>query len=162
VLVFAKSCPQCSKSVTFPFPTSHLQLAIRCVVDSRTTFTVDPTFVKLVELKGGATISYRRPPINITGMINVSIDIFLQIQGDKGIDVASLVFPFEIYDETVIRVHMQSPNTVSTRLVLYGRTLELRSRMDIILSSFPPSTPSSNIRVLLLGGEEDVLSISET
>jgi hypothetical protein len=197
VVVFPKSCPQCGKSVTFPFtlrdinqpellkpiptkgqrypaadvldfvrinkfPTSHLKLAIRCVVDSRTTFTVDPTFVKLIELKDGvASISYRRPPINITGMINVSIDIFFQIQGDKGTDVASLVFPFEIYDETLLRVVMQSPEAVSTRLVLYGRTMELRSRMDLILSNFPPSTPSSDIRVLLLGGEADVLSISE-
>ena len=100
------------------FPAAFADVKIRFIVSSQLTHTVAPRTLQ-VSTGGVAAISYRRPWINVTGSLNVSIDITVPIKGSNGSsEIKSVAFPFLIYDETAMRVASVFPETVSTRYVL--------------------------------------------
>lgn len=143
------------------FPQSYLDLKIRFKVSAQTTYTVYPRSFE--RITGGlASISYTRPWINETGSINISVDIWVPVKGSNDSELRSAMFPFIIYDETAVRVAQTSPESVPTRISLYGQMLDLRSQVDLIITNFPLDTLVTDVKVLLIGGlEADVLKIVE-
>ena len=143
------------------FPESYLDLKIRFKVSPGTTYIVSPRSFERTA-GGFASISYTRPWINVTGSINVSVDITTTIKGSNSTELKSAMFPFVIYDETARRVTQTLPESVPTRLSLYGRMLDLRSQVDLTIANFPLGTLASDVKILLIGGlEADVLKITE-
>ena len=142
------------------FPAIHNNLIIRFLIDSGKNYSTVPSSFE--RLSGGiAAISYRRPAIDETGGLNVSIDITTPIKGSNDSTVKSVAFPFVIYDETAMRIVSTLPESVSTQLSLYGRSLDLRSRIDLVIANFPANTPVESVKILLVGFEADVLSITD-
>ena len=141
----------------------HIDLVIRFHVPREMNTSVYSTKPSSFELKSGgiAQLSYRRPPLPV-GPLNISIDITTKIRGGNGTEIKSAVFPFVIYDETAIRTVSLFPAAVSTRLSLYGRALDLRSTVDLLIANFPPRTLSSEVSISMVGGLiADVLSVTE-
>ena len=189
VLVFPKSCPKCGKSVTFPyklrdphqpelikpiptqgkrfplpdhrdrvriakFPATYTDVQIIFVISADETLTASDSSLELQE--GVASLAYSRPSISTPGDIQVVIDITTPLE------VKSVSFPFTIFDETAVRLVSMSPSAISTRLSLYGRALDLRSTVELIVANFPADTRLDQIKIVLGGGlEANVLSLED-
>jgi cysteine-rich repeat protein len=191
VLVFPKSCPKCGKSVTFAFilrdsnqpelvkpiptqgqrfpkpglmdlvrvaklPLVYSDITVRFELPDAGKHVHTASKVSTESVRDLVILSYQRPWINTTGTLSIVITITTPTE------VKMMTFPFFIFDETAVRLVSSFPSTISTRLSVYGRGLDLRSSMDLVVSNFPPNIASKEVKLVLVGGlEADVLAIED-
>ena len=185
VRVTPKVCPNCGKSVTFafrqidptrpvilapaptggpfqsilgsslaikvaPFPTlGYEALIISC---AGTGITVGEISIISVVLGDIATISFSRPAANMIGKAVCTLTVTTGGKKKTG------NFNYEFYDGTAVRLMRVDPPQMSTRLSVYGRTLDLTQPVKLTIANFVQGLMPERLSMML--GASTVVSVT--